>query len=111
MKKLIITSIVALTTGTALASDYIPQVVTSEVWTEKVQVVERDYRSTYCQYKDDKNYCGRRKVVVRPQVLHPVAVHTGKTVIVQDHYDVYQPKVIYEKVGGYTTTKTCKYCN
>lgn len=119
MKKLIITSIVALTASTAFGSDYIPQVVTSEVFTEQVQVTEESYKaeyvnhrnfdSMYCQYKDDRDYCNRR-VVPRPQKLQPVAVHAGKTVIVQDHYEVYQPKVVYEKMGGYTTTKVCEYC-
>lgn len=42
--------------------------------------------------------------------LKPVTVYTGKTVIVKKHYAVYQPKVVYEKVDSYTTTKVCTTC-
>lgn len=121
MKKTLV-SIVGIISmiGIAAASDSgIPQVVTSEVFTEQIQVTEesyyptrvnlRNFDSTYCKYKDDRNYCNRR-VIRRPQTLQPIAVHTGKTVTIQDHYEVYQPKVIYEKVGRYTTTKVCEYC-
>ena len=120
MKKLIITSIVALTTSTGFASDYIQQEVTSEVYTEQVtvknqyqpkQVNHRNYNSTYCQYKDDKNYCNQKPLANTYEYnLKPVTVYTGKTVTVQKHYDVYQPKVIYQKVNSYTTTQTCEYC-
>lgn len=121
MKKLIITSIVALTTVTCFASDYIPQEVTSEVYMEQVQVTEesyqakqvnqRNYKSTYCQYKDDRDYCNQKPLANTYEYnLKPVTVYTGKTVTVQKHYDVYQPKVIYQKVNSYTTTQTCEYC-
>lgn len=118
MKKLVITSIVALAISPVFASDYIPQEVTSEVYTEQVQVTEesyqakqvnyRPYRSTYCQYKDDRDYCNRPAPA--SYNLKPVTVYTGKTVTIQKHYDVYQPKVVYEKVNSYTTTQTCEYC-
>lgn len=120
MKKLVITSIVALAISPVFASDYLPQEVTSEVYTtEQVTTTEetyqakqvnyRPYRSTYCGYADDRGYCNRN-VVPRPYKLQPVTVYTGKTVTVQKHYDVYQPKVVYEKVNSYTTTQTCEYC-
>ena len=118
MKKLIITSIVALSISPVFASDYIPQEVTSEVYTtEQVTTTNesyqytnhRNFNSTYCQYKDDRDYCNRN-VVPRSYKLQPVAVYTRKTVTVQKHYDVYQPKVVYEKVNSYTTTQTCEYC-
>ena len=118
MKKLIITTLVALATTTGFASDYIPQEVTSEVFTETKQVEvtnesyyvkHRPYQSTYCQYKDDRGYCN--KLAPRYEYnLKPFTVYTGKTVIVQKHYDVYQPKVVYEKVNSYTTTKVCTTC-
>jgi len=120
MKKLLVTSVIALSTATCFASDYLPQQVTSEVYTEQTQVVEenyqqkqinyRPYRSTYCQYKDDRGYCN--KLPQRYEYnLKPVTVYTGKTVTVQKHYDVYQPKVVYEKVNSYSTTQTCEYCD
>lgn len=119
MRKFIITSILALIVFPVFASDYIPQEVTSEVYTNTEvveesytatrQVNQRPYRSTYCQYKDDRDYCN--KVVPRSYNLKPVTVYTGKTVTVQKHYDVYQPKVIYQKVNSYTTTQTCEYCD
>ena len=119
MKKLIITSIVALFISPVFASDYIPQEMTSEVYTtEQVTTTNesyqytnyRNFNSTYCQYKDDRSYCNRNRVP-HPYKLQPVTVYTGKTVIVQKHYDVYQPKVVYKKVNSYTTTQTCQYCN
>lgn len=120
MKKLAIASVVALAVSPVFASDYIPQEVTSEVYTN-VQVTEesytgpryvnqRNHRSTYCQYTDDRGYCNK----LAPKYeynLKPVTVYTGKTVTVQKHYDVYQPKVTYEKVNSYTTTQTCEYCD
>lgn len=118
MKKLIITSIVALLISPVFASDYIPQEVTSEVYTtEQVTITNKSYQytnyrnfnSTYCQYKDDRSYCNRNRVP-RSYKLQPVTVYTGKTVTVQKHYDVYQPKVVYDKVNSYTTTQTCEYC-
>lgn len=42
--------------------------------------------------------------------LQPITVYTGKTVTVKKHYDVYQPKVVYEKVNSYTTVQVCKTC-
>ena len=42
--------------------------------------------------------------------LQPVTVYTGKTVTVKKHYDVYQPKVVYEKVNSYSTVTVCKTC-
>lgn len=118
MKKLIITSILALSISPVFASDYIPQEVTSEVFTtEQVTTTNesyqytnhRNFNSTYCKYKNTYNYCNRN-VVPRSYKLQPVAVYTRKTITVQKHYDVYQPKVIYEKVNSYTTTQTCEYC-
>lgn len=120
MKKLIITSIVALAVSPVFASDYLPQEVTSEVYTtEQVTITEesyqtnqmnyRPYRSTYCQYRDNRGYCNRN-VVPHSYKLQPVTVYTGKTVTVQKHYDVYQPRVVYDKVNSYTTTQTCEYC-
>lgn len=120
MKKSIFVFIVSLLISPVFASDYLPQEVTSEVYTtEQVTTTEetyqakqinyRPYRSTYCQYKDDRGYCNRN-VVPRSYKLQPVTVYTGKTVTVQKHYDVYQPKVVYEKVNSYTTTQTCEYC-
>lgn len=116
MKKLIITSIVALFILPVFASDYIPQEVTSEVFTtEQVTTTNesyhytnhRNFNSTYCKYA--YSYCNRN-VVPRSYKLQPVAVYTGKTITVQKHYDVYQPKVVYEKVNSYTTTQVCEYC-
>ena len=120
MKKLLLTSVLALASVSCFASDSLPQEVTSEVFTN-VEVTEesyqqpvytnrRPYTSTYCQYTDDRGYCNRN-VVPRSYNLKPVTVYTGKTVTVQKHYDVYQPKVIYQKVNSYTTTQTCEYCN
>lgn len=121
MKKLLISFIAALSTATCLASDSLPQEVTSEVFTSTEQVTvtnesyqprivnRRPYRSTCRGYVDDRGYCNRN-VVPRSYKLQPVTVYTGKTVTVQKHYDVYQPKVIYEKVNSYTTTQTCEYC-
>ena len=118
MKKFIITFIFALTASTVFASDYIPQEVTSEVYTEQVQITEesyqakqvnqRNYKSTYCQYKDDHGYCNKQ--VPASYNLKPVTVYTGKIVTVQKHYDVYQPRVVYDKVNSYTTTQVCEYC-
>ena len=42
--------------------------------------------------------------------LQPITVYTGKTVTVKKHYDIYQPKVVYEKVNSYTTVQVCKTC-
>jgi len=110
MKKLIITSIVALTTSTVFASDYIPQEVTSEVYTQEVKQVKQT-TSTYCKYKEDNKYCNQKPLADTYQYnLKPITVYTGKTVTVKKHYDVYQPKVIYQKVNSYTTTQTCEYC-
>lgn len=120
MKKLIIASIFALTTATVFASDSLPQEVTSEVYTSEQVVTTtenyqpryvnyRPYTSTYCQYTDDRGYCN--KAVPASYNLKPVTVYTGKTVTVQKHYDVYQPKVIYQKVNSYSTTQTCEYCD
>ena len=115
MKKLIITSLVALATTTGFASDYYTESTTTTT-TEQVQVTNesyyvnhRPYQSTYCQYKDDRGYCN--KLALRYEYnLKPITVYTGKTVVVKKHYDVYQPKVIYQKVNSYTTTQTCEYC-
>lgn len=120
MKKSIFVLIASLLISPVFASDYLPQEVTSEVYTtEQVTTTEetyqakqvnyRPYRSTYCQYKDDREYCNRN-VVPRSYKLQPVTVYTGKTITVQKHYDVYQPKVVYEKVNSYTTTQICEYC-
>ena len=118
MKKLIITSIVALFISPVFASDYIPQEVTSEVYTtEQVTTTNesyqytnyRNFNSTHCQYKDDRSYCNRNRVS-HPYKLQPITVYTGKTVTVQKHYDVYQPRVVYDKVNSYTTTQVCEYC-
>lgn len=119
MKKLLISSIVVLSTATCFASDSLPQEVTSEVFTstEQVTVTHESYqprimnRRPYCGYADDRGYCNRNVIVPRPYKLQPVTVYTGKTVTVQKHYDVYQPKVVYEKVNSYTTTQTCEYCD
>jgi len=118
MKKLLVTSVIALSTVTCFASDYIPQEVTSEVYTtEQVTTTNesyqytnhRNFNSTYCQYKDDRGYCD--KLPKRYEYnLKPVTVYTGKTVTVQKHYDVYQPRVVYDKVNSYTTTQVCEYC-
>ena len=97
MKKLILSSIIALATTTCFASDYIQQEVTSEVYTEtKVETYQTYQQPTVNPHQ------------VRP--LRPITVHTGRTVTVQDHYDVYQPRIVYDKVDSYTTTKTCRYC-
>ena len=119
MKKLVITSIVALAISPVFASDYIPQEVTSEVYTEQVQVTEesyqakqvnhRPYRSTYCGYTNDRSYCNKPEPI--SYNLKPVTVYTGKTVTIQKHYDVYQPRVVYDKVNSYTTTQVCEYCD
>lgn len=106
MRKLFITSIVALTVSPVFASDYLPQEVTSEVYySEQVQYTEESYVSARPQVRYQQP---------RPayqQRLAPVAVHTGRTVTVQDHYDVYQPRIVYDKVGSYSTTQTCTYCD
>lgn len=121
MKKLLISSIVALSTATCFASDSLPQEVTSEVFTSTEQVTvtnesyqprvmnHRPYRSTYCGYADDRSYCNKQ--APSSYNLKPVAVYTGKTVTVQKHYDVYQPRVVYDKVNSYTTTQVCEYCD
>ena len=120
MKKLVLVSVLALFISPVFASDYLPQEVTSEVYTEQVQVTEesyqetrqvnqRPYRSTYCLYKDDRGYCNRP--APHSYNLKPITVYTGKTVTVQKHYDVYQPRVVYDKVNSYTTTQTCEYCD
>ena len=119
MKKLIVTSILALFISPVFASDYIPQEVTSEVYTNtevveesyrgQKQVNYRPYRSTYCQYTDDRGYCNKPAPSYRYN-LKPVTIYTGKTVTVQKHYDVYQPRVVFDKVNSYTTTKVCEYC-
>lgn len=118
MKKSIVTVIIALFISPVFASDYIPQEVTSEVYTEQVTTTDesyqytnhRNFNSTYCQYKDDRGYCNRN-VVPHSYKLQPVTIYTGKTVTVQKHYDVYQPRVIYDKVNSYTTTQVCEYCD
>jgi len=56
--------------------------------------------------------CGQKQLANTYQYdLKPITVYTGKTVTVKKHYDVYQPKVVYEKVNSYTTTKTCVKCS
>ncbi len=105
MRKLFITSIVALSVAPVFASDYIQQEVTSEVYySEQVQYTEESYVSARPQV-------GYQAKPAYQQKLAPVTVHTGRTVTVQDHYDVYQPRIVYDKVDSYTTTKTCTYCN
>ena len=100
MKKLAIASVVTLAVSPVFASDYLPQEVTSEVYTNNVQVTEESYQP-----------CDRQKLEpTYTYNLEPVTVYTGKTVTVQKHYDVYQPKVVYERVDSYTTTQTCEYC-
>lgn len=112
MKKFITTSIFALTTITCFASDYIPQEVTSEVYVQETKQTQKTYtNSTYCQYKNDPVYCNKQVKPVSNVKLEPVTVHTGRTVTIKDHYDVYQPRIVYDKVNSYTTTKTCKYCD
>ena len=118
MKKLIIASIVALSTMSVYASDYIQQEVTSEVYTsEQVVTTTENYQPTRsyrsyrpdCRYVNDRSYCN--KPAPASYNLKPVTVYTGKTVTVQKHYDVYQPRVVYDKVNSYTTTQTCEYCD
>lgn len=118
MKKLIIVSIVALSTMSVYASDYIQQEVTSEVFTsEQVTTTTESYQPTRsyrsyrpdCRYVNDRSYCN--KPAPASYNLKPVTVYTGKTVTVQKHYDVYQPRVVYDKVNSYTTTQTCEYCD
>lgn len=105
MRKLFITSIVALSVTPVFASDYLQQEVTSEVYySEQVQYTEESYVSARPQVRYQAK-------PVYQQKLAPVTVHTGRTVTVQDHYDVYQPRIVYDKVDSYTTTKTCTYCN
>jgi len=102
MKKLIITSIIALTTTCGFASDYyIPQETTSEVFTRQQVQVTNDCYGSVCN----------KRVAMPSYKMAPVTVHTGRTVTVKDHYDVYQPRVVYDKVDSYTTTKTCTYCD
>ena len=56
MKKLIITSIVALAISPVFASDYLPQEVTSEVYTtEQVTATEETYQAKQEIKKDNKN--------------------------------------------------------
>ena len=121
MKKFVILSILALFVSPVFASDSLPQEVTSEVFTsEQVVTTEesyqprvvnrRPYRSTYCGYTDDRSYCNRPAPRYQYD-LQPISVYTGKTVTVQKHYDVYQPRVVYDKVNSYTTTQVCEYCD
>ena len=94
------------------ASDYIPQEVTSEVYVQETKQMQKAYtNSTYCRYKEDPAYCNKQVKPVSNIKLAPVTVHTGRTVTIKDHYDVYQPRVVYDKVNSYTTTKTCEYCD
>ena len=51
MKKLLVTSVIALSTATCFASDYLPQQVTSEVYTEQTQVVEENYQQKQINYR------------------------------------------------------------
>ncbi len=102
MKKVIFMFLAVFVTTTCFASDYIQQEVTSEVYTEQVQITEQSYQQPRYQ-----------KPIVNPhqvRSLRPITVHTGRTVTIQDHYDVYQPRIVYDKVDSYTTTKTCTYC-
>lgn len=124
MKKSLIALIVTLFVSPVFASDSLPQEVTSEVYTsEQVITTEesyqsqprrivnyRPYRSTYCGYADDRSYCNKPAPKYQYN-LKPVTVYTGKTVTVQKHYDVYQPRVVYDKINSYTTTQVCEYCN
>ena len=105
MKKLAIASVVALSVSPVFASDYIQQEVTSEVYySEQVQYTEESYVSARPQVRPQAR-------PVYQQKLAPVTVHTGRTVTVQDHYDVYQPRIVYDKVDSFTTTQTCTYCD
>lgn len=102
MKKVMFMFLATFITTTCFASDYIQQEVTSEVYTEQVQITEQSYQQP-----------GYQRQVVNPRQvrpLKPITVYTGRTVTVQDHYDVYQPRIVYDKVDSYTTTKTCTYC-
>ena len=83
MKKLTIAAILAAVFS---AQSYASDIQTTEITTKITEYVERTSTTT----------------------LQPVAVHTGRTITVKDHYDVYQPKVVYEKVGTYTVTKDCE---
>lgn len=107
MKKFIITSLIALTTSAGFASDYTTEETTTK--TTEVYVAESRRYSTYCTYTNDENYCSKPKLVSTTKMA-PITVHTGRTVTVQDHYDVYQPRIVYDKVKSYTTTKTCAEC-
>ena len=102
MKKVTFMFLAMFITTTCFASDYIQQEVTSEIYTEQVPITEQSYQQPRYQ----------RQVVNPRQVrpLRPITVHTGRTVTVQDHYDVYQPRIVYDKVDSYITTKTCTYC-
>ena len=52
MKKLLVTSVIALSAVTCFASDYLPQQVTSEVYTtEQVTTTEESY-----QYTNHRNF-------------------------------------------------------
>lgn len=87
MKKLT-TSIFAILISTAANASDMQQVTTSEVFT-KTEV---------------------RQQYVSPQPrMKPIHVYTGSTVIVKDHYDVYQPRIVYDKVGSYYTTSCYDY--
>ena len=86
MKKL--TLLAALISTSAFASD-IQQITTSEVYT-KTEITQ--------EY-----------VAQQQPVLQPVHVYTGSTVTIRDHYDVYQPRVVYDKVGSYYNTRHCRY--
>lgn len=113
MKKLI-TLFVTLISFNCFASDSLPQEVTSEVFT-KTEVINQEYTTNteYASYRpvyQPVQYYRPQPRVQYSYNLKPITVHTGKTVTVQDHYDVYQPKVIYQKVNSYTTTQTCEYC-
>ena len=106
MKKVVFVFLAIFITTTCFASDYIQQEVTSEVYTEQVQVTTQNYNG----YRQQQP-CLQRQMAPRGYNLRPVTVHTGRTVVVKDHYDVYQPRVVYDKVNSYTTTKTCEYCD
>lgn len=93
MKKLLMALVVASSLTAAYSSEYIQQQVTSEVYMEQVQYTSQSYNTQ--QY--------------RP--LRPITVHAGRTITVKDHYDVYQPRIVYDKVDSYTVTKTCSTCN
>ena len=89
MKKLLIV-LCAMFMMPAFASDYMP---------DNVSVTQQTYHP--CQ--SNSAPCGYK--------LAPVTVYRGQTVTVKKHYDVYQPRVVYDKVNSYTTVQTCTTCN